>query len=376
MKRVVSFVLNNFTNDNRVHKTARSLAEAGYDVTVMALKRGDVKVREEMDGFKIRRIELMSDLLPDGKIFSVFRLAELVTKTFNNGDRFDICHCNDFEPMIVASLWKKQNPSLKIVYDTHEYAREKNGLNGLKKLFVRSVEPLLIKNADEVITVSEGIATEYRRLFGLEKVNVIYNAPHKEKTNRRDLLQKNLGIGREKKIFLYQGGLAKGRGVELLIKSFERLQETNAVLVFMGYGDLITKVQEAADRETNIYYHPVVPYDEIVAHTSSADFGLLSVENVCLSYYYCMPNKMFEYIHAQIPIITTNLHDCKNLIEEEKIGLVIPEFTVDKTVETIEEALKIDTAQFAPGLRAAKEKFHWAIEEKKLLGIYAHLESR
>ncbi len=369
-------MLNNFTNDNRVHKTARSLAEAGYDVTVMALKRGDVKVREEMDGFKIRRIELMSDLLPDGKIFSVFRLAELVTKTFNNGDRFDICHCNDFEPMIVASLWKKQNPSLKIVYDTHEYAREKNGLNGLKKLFVRSVEPLLIKNADEVITVSEGIATEYRRLFGLEKVNVIYNAPHKEKTKRRDLLQKNLGIGREKKIFLYQGGLAKGRGVELLIKSFERLQETNAVLVFMGYGDLITKVQEAADRETNIYYHPVVPYDEIVAHTSSADFGLLSVENVCLSYYYCMPNKMFEYIHAQIPIITTNLHDCKNLIEEEKIGLVIPEFTVDKTVETIEEALKIDTAQFAPGLRAAKEKFHWAIEEKKLLGIYAHLESR
>ena len=92
--KIVSFVLNNFTNDNRVYKTAKSLSDAGYDVTVMALKRGDVKAREEMDGFRVRRIELKSDTLPHGKIYTMLRLLELISKMIMGSREFDIIHCN------------------------------------------------------------------------------------------------------------------------------------------------------------------------------------------------------------------------------------------------------------------------------------------
>jgi len=240
---------------------------------------------------------------------------------------------------------------------------------------VSFVEPRVIKDADEVITVSDGIASEYKRLFGLREISVILNAPHKQEVRAVDLFREKFSIGKTKKIFLYQGGLSKGRGIELLIASFERLADakSDAVLILMGYGDLTSMVKAAAGRLSNVHFHPAVPYNRIVDHSSSADFGILSTENTCLNHFYCMPNKMFEYIQSGLPIITTNLNDCRKLIVKEGIGLVISEFTVDGVIETIERAMKMDPRVFDEALAAAKEKYHWDIEEKKLLTIYNRL---
>lgn len=374
MKKVVSITLNNFINDNRVLKEVRSLHKAGFEVTVSCLELNGEPLEEDHEEYKVRRIHIRARVLPRGKIFGAMKYAELVLKTLWRYRNFDIWHCNDFEPLVMASMLKFFKRKLVIVYDAHEYAREKNGLGKLEKWLVNKWEPRLIGFANEVITVSEGIAEEYKRLYGLERVHVVYNAPHQlANFVKEDRFRERFGIGRDKTIFLYQGKFHRGRGMQLLIDAFALLKDSDAQLVFMGSGDLQELVENAAQDCSNVHLHPEVPYEEIIQHTSSADFGLLTVENVCLSYYFCMPNKMFEYMQAGIPILTTNLYDCRLMVEREKLGIVIPEFTAESFADTIREACDLDRTQFDEGLKRSAQQFHWGEEEKKLIDIYKGL---
>jgi glycosyltransferase involved in cell wall biosynthesis len=375
-KRVASVVLNDFINDSRVLKEVRSLTAAGFEVTVVALKIGDVPKFEKREGFEVHRIDLKTRVLPKGKFFGAIKYLELTLRIIFGYANRDIWHCNDFEPFLMAAMTKIFKRKLQVVYDAHEYAREKNGRDGINKRFVNWMEPKIIHCADAVITVSEGIAKEYVRLYGLEKVHVVYNAPHKIQPIKADRFREAFGISPESKIFLYQGKFITGRGVQLLLDAFSELDGSGAVLVFLGSGYLENDISSAAGQVKNIFMHPAVSYEEIIAYSSSADFGLNSVENVCLSYYYCMPNKLFEYIQAGIPIVTTNLYDCKHLVEDEHIGLVIPEFTVQSVKETVLKAMKTETSQFEPGLKRAADIYHWAAEEAKFVAIYQDLSTR
>ncbi|MFT4678552.1 MAG: glycosyltransferase involved in cell wall biosynthesis [Flavobacteriales bacterium] len=370
-KKLVSIVLNSFVNDNRVLKEAISLNKVGFDVTVSALELNGESLEEKHDDFKVRRIRIGARALPRGKFFGAVKYAELVLKTIWRYRKYQIWHCNDFEPLVIASLLKFFKRNLVIIYDAHEYAREKNGLGSFEKRFVAFMEPKLIGYCNEVITVSQGIAEEYQRLYDLPEVHVVFNAPHKrEKVIKVDRFRERFGIGAHKVIFLYQGKFHAGRGMELLVESFKLLQDTHAELVFMGNGNLQEYVEQAAQEHDNIHLHPAVPYEEIVEHTASADFGLLTVENVCLSYYYCMPNKMFEYIQAGIPIITTNLYDCRIMVEEEDLGVVIPEFTPESFAETFRKVLEADKSEYIRAIEHTAQHFHWDNEEKKLISLY------
>lgn len=375
-QRIASVVLNDFVNDSRVLKEVRSLTAAGFEVTVVALKIGDVPKREKREGFEVHRIDLKTRVLPKGKFFGAIKYMELTLRIMFGYANRDMWHCNDFEPFLMAAMTRIFKPKLKIVYDAHEYAREKNGRDGINKRFVNWMEPKIIHKADAVITVSEGIAEEYVRLYGLEKVHVVYNAPHQIEPVEADRFREAFPISKDQKIFLYQGKFITGRGVHLLLEAFKGLEGSGAVLVFLGSGYLANDISSAVGQTNNIFLHDAVPYEEIISYSSSADFGLNSVENVCLSYYYCMPNKLFEYIQAGIPIVTTNLYDCKHLVENEHIGLVIPEFTVKSVQETVLKAMETETTQFEPGLRRAADIYHWAAEEKKFVAIYNELAER
>jgi len=374
-KRIVSIVLNSFESDNRVLRTAQSLSSAGYDVTVLALKLGNLPAEEVRDGFRVKRMEVISRKLPAVPFSTMLQTSETLMRVAKECAKYDIVHCNDFLPMIAVAMMKALNPSLKVVYDSHEYARERKGLDAVQKLAVKTLEPLVIKFADQVMTVSDSIAAEYERLYNLKGVHTILNTPHRHNLTQSNILRDNLKIPTSKTIFLYQGGLIDGRGIHLLLRAFEELQDTSAVIVFMGYGPFESEVVRASLLNSNVYYQKSVPYDKLVDYTSSADYGLLSVENVCLSYYYCMPNKLFEYIQARIPIITTNLPDCRGVVETEELGLVIPEFTPKSFASTIKKALETDPGKFSVALEVAAQKYHWQNEEKKLLDIFASLHS-
>ena len=106
----------------------------------------------------------------------------------------------------------------------------------------------------------------------------------------------------------------------------------------MGYGTLENLIQKISKEYKNIYFHKAVSPDVLLDYTSSADFGISTIEDSCLSYRYCLPNKMFEYLMAGIPVIVSNLYEMKRLVESNMVGTVAKENTSDVLKEAIKEA--------------------------------------
>lgn len=368
--KVASVVLNNFTADNRVYKTAKSLQNAGYDVTVVALLKGDVKEHEVFDGIPVHRIRLKTLKLPEGVIWGGIKYMEMFYRIIRNYRKFDIWHCNDFEPFLIGRFARFFNRKLKLVYDCHEYQSERYGKARVEKWFIAKMERRIIKKASQIINVSKGIEAEYKRLYGVENTELIYNSPHYTTVDASNKLREALGIPADKKIFLYQGGLTVSRGIELLLETFAEMPNKDNVVVFMGKGSYQGMVDEYVAKYDNIYYHPQVPYDQLISYTASADYGVISTQNLCLNNYYCMPNKLFEYIHAEIPILTNNLFDCRNMVEGHGLGVVAEEYSKEALLAAVEEISKYPKEHFVPNLKKMKEIFSWEKEEQKLIALY------
>jgi len=143
-------------------------------------------------------------------------------------------------------------------------------------------------------------------------------------------------------------------------------------LVVMGYGALEDEVKEAAAKASNIHFQPAVPPDEVLYYTSSADIGLCLIENTCLSYYYSLPNKLFEYLLSGLPVLVNDMPEQRRIVEEFKCGWVVPE----SQSEQEKLLLSIDSDQFEArrvGAIRAGESFNWEDEAAKLRELYAAL---
>lgn len=372
--RVAAFVLNSFKNDSRVLKENISLQKAGYDVTVVALHESPLAERETLAGISVHRIKLKSRAWPKQRLVQLLKYVEFIFRAVGAYRQSDILHCNDLNTLPIGVIIKRVfNRDAKIVYDAHEYETEQNGLGGWRKRIVKWLERGLIGYADAVITVSGGIADEYVRLYGIPRPALVLNTPLRRPVVRKNLFRDTFGIGEEQAISLYQGSLSRGRGIENIIETFKGMEASGQVLVLMGYGPLAKIVKEAAAAHRNIYYHEAVPPEVVLDYTASADVGLSLIENSCLSYYYCLPNKVFEYAMAGLPVIVSGLYEMRRIVEAYGIGAVIAsddEAGFRAAVEEI-DAIGAETLQY--NLERFAETFNWEAQEQVLLGIYKAL---
>jgi glycosyltransferase involved in cell wall biosynthesis len=370
MKKIANIVLNDFTNDSRVYKISQSLNGFNYITSVVAIHNHGLKEKEFINGVKVERIKLLSRPWPKWKWIQMIKYLEFVFRAFWRFRKVDIVHSNDLSALPVAVLIKFFGKNVKVVYDCHEYETEINGLKGIEKKAKKILEKCLVPFADKIITVSESIAGEYAQLYNISKPYLILNCPAYNKRSKSDLFRKNLSIGPEKTIFLYQGGLTKGRGIELLLEAFSDLVDDKNVLVLMGYGPLESLVKSKAEVSSNIFFHPAVEPSILLDYTSSADYGILFYEDTCLNHRYCSPNKIFEYLMAGLPVISSNLVEMKRLVEREGVGIVAQENTVQGFQSAIIDSLAQDYSAIRESVLKAREKFCWEEQEKVLKEIY------
>ena len=190
-------------------------------------------------------------------------------------------------------------------------------------------------------------------------------------------LRKSLGLGEEAFIAIYQGALTINRGIETLLEMAPRLEGSNVHLVFMGYGMLEPQVRQAVEASANVHFQPAVPYEEVLAYTGDADVGLVSVKPTCLSYLYCLPNKLFESIQAGIPVLVNDLPDCVALIEEFGIGSRVESDTPEGWYHALVEAESKSPAwkvQAIQGIQSAQQALNWELESERLKAIYERLQ--
>ena len=156
-----------------------------------------------------------------------------------------------------------------------------------------------------------------------------------------------------------------------------KLQGSRIQLVFMGYGMLQGSIAEAAASSENVHFQPAVPYQEMLQYTKDADVGLVSVRPICLSYLYCLPNKLFECIQAGVPVLVNDLPDCVALTPTPTASV---EWSKGDEPQAWLEALMAMAgetpsfkAQVQDGLARAQSQLNWEREQHVLFGVYAPL---
>jgi len=373
-KKVTSIVLNNFKNDSRVLKENITLQNAGYDVKVVALHEEPLNEFDEVQDISVHRIKLKSRGWSKNKAIQLLKYFEFIYRVVKEYKNSDVLHCNDLNTLPIGFIIKKfYNKDAKIVYDAHEYETEINGLQGIQKTLTKKLENFLIKYADKVICVSDAIANEYVKLYSTPKPALVLNTPPYKNIEKKDIFREILNIPKDKTIFLYQGGLSSGRGIEILLETFRQINDDKSVIVFMGYGPLEELIKTTSKEYTNIYFHKAVSPNVLLDYTSSADFGISTIEDTCLSYRYCLPNKMFEYIMAEVPVIVSSLPEMKRVVKDNTIGIIAKENTPEGLKEAIQKAVLLDKEEIQRNIQKVKEIYNWEEQEKVLLKVYGGL---
>ena len=381
MKRVLSIAYNELINDNRVMNQAMSLQDNGYQVTVLGYKiNPDLPSNEVWNGVKIRRINIehthsIWKRIPYSR--NIYNGIKLFVTFFWIGFwSFDYIHCHDLNTLQFGARIKFfKGRWVKLIYDAHEYETQRNGLHGWRWKYVKIKERLLIRFPDRVITVSPTIADEYVRLYGIEKPELILNCPilRSDKVIKKNLFREHFGIPASKKIFLYQGYLYPGRGIEVVLEAFDRLNLGDGVLVFMGEGTLTDEIKKHKKYGESVFVHPFVSGDVLLGYTSSADCGIAFIEDISLSDRYCLPNKLFEYIAAGLPVISSGLPDLKKFMNTYKVGRAADSNDVEGFIQAFNNLPNLDSPELAEHIRTTRTLFNWGTQGKILIELYNNM---
>lgn len=373
MKSIACLVLNNFTADSRVTKEAESLVKLGYAVAVFAIHETGLEKRERRgERLLVERIAIRTKEWPKQAVVQLVKWLEWAFRALSRTRKFDIVHCNDLNtlPVGVLAKWLTGN-RIKLVYDSHEYAiNDVPNESRISTALKYALEYTFIGFADRVITVSESIALEYARLYRIDKPPVVLNAPRFAMTAPNDKFRQRFDLPPDTVVFLYQGGLSPGRGIEVILSAFAAFDDGSRVIVFMGNGPLAAQVKKVADSKSNVFYLPAVSQTELLDYTSSADAGILFYQNNCRNHDLCSPNKMFEYLMAEIPVLVSNLREMRQLVERHGIGIVASNDQPDGLAEAIDRFGQLDREEVRSNIRKFKRKFNWEQQEEVLARIY------
>jgi glycosyltransferase involved in cell wall biosynthesis len=279
---------------------------------------------------KITGVSLFTDLLnwmPRVPRY-LFKLIELTCIFTLRGLQSNptIVHCHDTF-VLPAGVILKFVTGCKLVYDAHELESNKSGQSFCLSRGTLLIERLCWGQIDLLISVSDSILNWYTVNIGAKERILVLNSPtarRKEsflgiRSSHGKYFHSIFGIPREKFIFLYVGIIGRGRGVELALEAFAAVT-IDAHLVLIGDGPLKSKVLSYSNNHKNIHIHRPVPHDQLVEIASHADVGLCLIENVSMSDYYCLPNKLFEYCFAGLQVLGSNLPEIKKVIREYSLG--------------------------------------------------------
>jgi glycosyltransferase involved in cell wall biosynthesis len=259
-----------------------------------------------------------------------------------------------------------------LIYDPHELETESTNSLGIRKVLAKVVERLLVHHCDAVFVVSDSIADWYQLRYGIPRPTVIRNFSESFTTPSPDRveLRSRLCLRSDAVTFIYQGGIMHGRGVEKLLRLFARLPQHD--LLLLGDGPLTSLIQSAATKFPNIRHHPAVDPEVLLDYTRCADVGLCLTEPVCLSYAYSLPNKLFEYLAAGLPIVVSDLPEQAQFVSARSCGWIAP--SDDQSLLELLASITHQTLA-KPRLAAleAASECNWSNEAARMLDVYRTL---
>lgn len=378
--------------DPRVEREARALAAAGYAVHVIwtdpllnpggvqsainwgegisfeALPRGETYASEQFPGFLARGL----------------LQAALAHRPF-------AFHAHDLDTALVA-LAAARHTGAHMVCDFHEWYSENvtwSLMRGAyrphgwaRKAAYRWLEQLCFRQASALVTVCESIASEMERTFGdgRLRVTVIRNIPSRamRPSRRYPPLKQQLGVPNDNFLLLWQGGIGPSRMIEPVVEALAYARD--CTLVIRGpeidtYGPGYARIAERVGASDRLILAQPVPSCDVVAAAHGADAGVWTLPNLCRNFTYALPNKIFEYLAAGLPVLVADYPEARRLVEGGQVGLTFDPYD-PRSIATAINCLTGDMAlraQFAENTRTTLAKLDADAEWHKLVLLYDKL---
>ncbi len=365
-KKVVMAVTNDIVTDNRVNRIAKTLIESGLVVTVCGrtFPSGKIKLSRP---YKTRRFSLWFNKGP--LFYANYNIRLFFYLLFSN---YDIIVSNDLDTLAACYLASKIKKS-KLVYDSHEYYTEVPELVNrptVKRIW-ESIEKRILPDLKYCYTVSQSIAEAYKTKYGTQ-FKVIRNLPDSNyKTDSS--IENTPPFPTNNPIVIYQGAVNLGRGIEEAILSMHLIKNIN--LVIIGIGDLYEKCRRiVADEklEDRVFLTGRIEPSILRQFTKLATIGISVEKDMGLNYRFALPNKLFDYIMAGIPVLTSSLPEMKRVVSEYKVGISIEETTPKAIAEGIHKMLSSpdDYIIWKENCLNASQVLCWEKERNILINIF------
>jgi glycosyltransferase involved in cell wall biosynthesis len=291
-------------------------------------------------------------------------------------ERPDVVHANDIATLIPGYFAARLSRA-KLVYDTHEYAVGVPYRKALWAWLAATIERLLIRRCDAVITVSDGIAERLQSRYRLERrPTVVRNVPDLPPPGDAPDLREEMGIG-SAPLVLHQGAVAEGRGGGNLVRAVARID--SAHLLFLGadgaFAERLRELGHGVGLDGRLHFHPPVPLAELLSYTHQADVGVSLLEDTCENHRLALPNKLFEYLAADLPVVVSDLPEMGRLVTERGVGWVTDSGDPADIARVLQEALSERNDQaLHERVREASTELNWPHERSSLTDLYARLE--
>jgi glycosyltransferase involved in cell wall biosynthesis len=395
--------------DRRIISQAQELIHLGHEVCIMALSENTNTYLEKISqnlrifriGFKdllIRNFFLAKfvDFKPKHqkkvlkyfrglcllsayfwRLFSKQKFQENLIKAYlpfthafyqlGKNFEYDLIQCHDF-PTLEAASFLAQVRNVSLIYDAHEFYSSQHHFSPLRQKVYQNKEYALIQKCDLVFTVNQSIAKEMAKVFNISQPVTLINALDLPKDFDRhqkyNLIREQLGISKNKKILLFQGVLSINRQLESLVAALGKVNNPDIVLVVMGNGDIEDELKKIAkDNGTlnqRIFFMDAVPQHKLLMYSASADMGIIPYPHIDLNSYYCTPNKLFEFIQANLPIIANDSPELRRFVEVQGFGITCLMDSIPAIAHAIDQAFsQIETSHWQENLNQKANQFSW-----------------
>ena len=367
-------VCNYFTADNRVMRTCQFLLQRGFEVHVLTIGRDGLAELEVVDGVHVHRFRSSSSQTIRRGVnltaLRAFRAYVAGSVQWARRRRPTLIHYNDWNTLFIGPLARIEH---RAIYDMHELFQDLDYLNFPPTInrTIAAIDRAGLRSADAVICVSKPIQQELQRLTN-KPVHVVRNVPEARFADGpgRAPLVTHLRDGRKHLVFL--GALQKEKGALYMLQLLEQLPPEFVLDCFSGQSPKNSFfVDDAARRgvSARIAIFDYVPMAELCATIRHAFAGLSIFVPSSRIYEYALPNKLFEYFLAGLPVITSNARAQAQLVTECGLGLVAD-------LDDVEGSARRIAAWKPPVVSRALVEQHgltWEHEERALARVYRDL---
>lgn len=339
-----------------MNRICSSLATAGYHVTLIGRCYQDSPV---LTSKPYRQIRLRC-FSRRGKLFYLeYNLRLLFKLLFTKAD---IISSIDLDTLVACTLAAKIRGK-RLAYDAHEYFEQVPEV--LNRPLTQKIWTWVARNfiprAALCYTVGPALAEEFFKVYG-KRFEVIMNAP--------PYLKKNAEKLNKDKIYLYQGALNKGRGLEKYIRIMPHI---DGILWLAGEGDLskdLRSMAASSPASERIIFKGFIRPEDLPHLTLQARIGLNVSENLGTSYYLSLNNKFFDYLHAGLPSVINPFPEYVALNDKYRVGVYAD--CDEKSLITAIEQLEDENfyMEIVDNCEKAAQQLNWQKEEQKLLKMY------